>query len=414
VTIFELIKVEILLNLFLLGEFNPNEINKESTYIESTLAFVKRKPGALVNLLADMLPLLSIDPVKNRVLSGVKDATKSVTGFLSKIKELKIEKDEEVSSIDTKSQNYIDHFIKQKGTHLEFDLISEIIFKTIEKSEKKFVLVVDDLDRLDPAHIFRILNIFSAHNNYDETNKFGFDKVITVCDLGNVERIYKHFYGAETNFRGYIDKFVSFDPYKFENFENIYLFVKENNDNEVLRHFNLVISCIVYDLILIGKTDLRCLKSAFNYQPNIKGEIRLAIGNIDLSKQPLPYFIEFIKRLLPLDYFKRGDLALIGNIKPNYYNIDELEYFELEKQLFRLVGYNWPKKYTTEIGKIHLSPIRYTYQFNEPSTADEFYIKDFCFTSKEYDQLGLPERKLEMQRQAIDKLFGELRSVIHL
>jgi hypothetical protein len=198
VTIFELIKVEILLNLFLCGELDSEKIDLKSTYFESTMEFVKRKPGALVNLIADMLPLLSIDPVTNLVLSGIKDAAKSVTGFLGEIKKLKVERDQEQISDDTTAKDYIEHLINQKGTHLEFDLISEIIFKTIEKSEKKFVLVVDDLDRLDPAHIFRILNIFSAHNNFDETNKFGFEKVITVCDFENIESIFHHFYGVKT------------------------------------------------------------------------------------------------------------------------------------------------------------------------------------------------------------------------
>lgn len=31
---------------------------------------------------------------------------------------------------------------------------------------KRFVLVFEDMDRIDPAHIFRILNVISAHMDY--------------------------------------------------------------------------------------------------------------------------------------------------------------------------------------------------------------------------------------------------------
>lgn len=78
------------------------------------------------------------------------------------------------------------------------------------------------MDRLDPAHLFRILNIFSAHldryniykntkslTDYALTNKFGFDNIITVFDYDNTKKIFAHFYGENANFEGYINKFTS-------------------------------------------------------------------------------------------------------------------------------------------------------------------------------------------------------------
>lgn len=67
---------------------------------------------------------------------------------------------------------------------------------------------------MDPEHIFRILNVFSAHlcDNLDEEfsrNKFGFDKVLLLCDYGNIENIYHHLYGADADFKGYMSKFVA-------------------------------------------------------------------------------------------------------------------------------------------------------------------------------------------------------------
>lgn len=88
------------------------------------------------------------------------------------------------------------------------------------------VLVIEDLDRIDPAHLFRILNIFSAHIDFcyrlgsqpDKTlvgNKFGLDKVIFVMDYRNVQHIYSHFYGDGANFGGYIEKFCSSNHFAY-------------------------------------------------------------------------------------------------------------------------------------------------------------------------------------------------------
>lgn len=77
---------------------------------------------------------------------------------------------------------------------------------------KMKVLIIDDLDRIDPEHIFRLFNIFSAHFDYHKgtDNKFGFNKVVFVCDIRNIRNMFHSRYGAATDFTGYIDKFYSF------------------------------------------------------------------------------------------------------------------------------------------------------------------------------------------------------------
>lgn len=66
------------------------------------------------------------------------------------------------------------------------------------------MLVVEDLDRIDPAHLFRILNVFSAHIDYcykygnkaeDSIagNKFGLDNIVLVCDFSNIRKLFRHF-----------------------------------------------------------------------------------------------------------------------------------------------------------------------------------------------------------------------------
>ena len=108
---------------------------------------------------------------------------------------------------------------------LEEDFVTKIIQDSIdnykkENQEKRVVLVIEDMDRLDPAHLFRILNVFSSHLDTNEKyfvrsngnyfyNKFHFDNVVFVMDFGNTEKIFKHFYGNDTDFKGYIEKFIT-------------------------------------------------------------------------------------------------------------------------------------------------------------------------------------------------------------
>jgi len=101
----------------------------------------------------------------------------------------------------------------------ETDPISSLICKIntrAKKLGKQSILIIDDLDRIDPEHIFRIINIFSAHRDYNtREHKLGFDKVILVCDIENIRKIYAHRYGADVDFNGYISKFLSKELYIF-------------------------------------------------------------------------------------------------------------------------------------------------------------------------------------------------------
>ena len=112
-------------------------------------------------------------------------------------------------------QKYLKSPTEEKGHICEEDFFTELIRKLVaqiaENNNNKTVLVIDDLDRLDPEHIFRILNIFSAHIDFagEGDNKFGFDKVILVCDYKNIENIFIHKYGVNTDFKGYINKFYT-------------------------------------------------------------------------------------------------------------------------------------------------------------------------------------------------------------
>ena len=119
-------------------------------------------------------------------------------------------------------KDYFNSFENNKGNLYEFNPISNMISSLIAARKKgsessnprKVVLVIEDLDRMDPEHIFRILNVFSAHlsDDLDEDfsrNKFGFDKILLLCDYNNIKNIYHHLYGADADFCGYMSKFVA-------------------------------------------------------------------------------------------------------------------------------------------------------------------------------------------------------------
>jgi len=112
-------------------------------------------------------------------------------------------------------------FSKQEGELKETDFISQLIWdinnRIEKKTGKKTILILDDLDRLDPDNIFRILNIFSAFFDKENENKFGFLKIIIVGDYKNIKKIFHHKYGQDTDFQGYMDKFFSIKPYEYLN-----------------------------------------------------------------------------------------------------------------------------------------------------------------------------------------------------
>jgi len=125
-------------------------------------------------------------------------------------------------------QVLVDNFLKEikKKNISETDPISELLKQKIgeQKNKKQSVLILDDLERIDPEHIFRIINIFLAHfdsHNKELSNKFNFDKVILVADVQNLKSIFHYKYGKQTDFNGYFDKFFSVEVFQFKNEEII-------------------------------------------------------------------------------------------------------------------------------------------------------------------------------------------------
>ena len=119
-----------------------------------------------------------------------------------------------------KTEKYFDSFLSMKGGIYEHDIytktIEEALLK-IHEDDSKTVLIVEDLDRIDPKHLFRLLNVISVHLDETEehTNKFGFDNIVLVMDYEVTGHIFHHFYGEEANYEGYMCKFLSCKPFRY-------------------------------------------------------------------------------------------------------------------------------------------------------------------------------------------------------
>lgn len=170
-------------------------------------------------ILSGTLDILEVIPVMGRLgkplktlLNIDKDFQKFKSMYKKGEKDLAREYLSQIKADDLTETDIISQLIKNKVNEIK---------SSNEDSKKKSVLIIDDLDRLDPEHIFRILNILSAHfdqgREQEGDNKFGFDYIIIVGDYNNIQSIFHHKYGKDADFDGYIDKFYTVKPFEFDN-----------------------------------------------------------------------------------------------------------------------------------------------------------------------------------------------------
>ena len=191
--VFEYIKRDILHQLWKDGKIRENDL---ATTLKNMLSY-----EGIDSLLTFMLSFLPHGELLNKVKTIVEEATQKYK--------------------DNKNlfPKYEQAFEYQRGGLYEHDAYTELIRKILEvvkKEGKQIVLVIDDLDRLDPAHLFRILNVISAHIDEEENaNKFGFDNIVLAMDYMTTNHIFHHFYGADANYEGYMSKFTSAPPFYY-------------------------------------------------------------------------------------------------------------------------------------------------------------------------------------------------------
>jgi hypothetical protein len=220
--IFELIKYDILFELF----------GKDVDFDQIEIPHIKfLKQFAAKNAHHILAPFLNLIPEIGKSLYTIYEK-------LQALGEKYFEEYDGANKDDKKSViDYLGEFTKTKGSIFEEDFYTQLICQLIDQLkvevdvDKKCetVLIIDDLDRIDPDHIFRILNVLSAHfdKKSDSNNKFNFDKIILVFDQQNVYNIFQNKYGLNVDFSGYIDKFYSHKIFNFSNNDSLSFRINE-------------------------------------------------------------------------------------------------------------------------------------------------------------------------------------------
>ncbi|WP_060874331.1 P-loop NTPase fold protein [Myroides odoratus] len=217
------------------------------------------------------------------------------------------------------------------------------------KKEYKTVLVIDDLDRLDPDHIFRLFNIFSAHTHaVTGENKFGFDKILFVCDIENIRKIYAHKYGEGVDFSGYMDKFYSIRPFIYDNFkylqEKIVTIINrstfKDQEQEEIAKQNSVVVLLTTVLKILSKNkviNLRSLLKSSDFVLTTSGNV--TVKGIVSSKTDIKLYIVFGIISEMLGGWSQLEKALIL-VKDNSHNQRYTDYNYNSYQKYRFSGSN--------------------------------------------------------------------------
>lgn len=240
--IFEIIKHDVLLQMLMLRMI---DVNYEITNEMALAFYLQTHFSTVAESFFSMLHLIGIADPQTQ---GLLDIFKSI----SWLKSLKDEVNAVKKEID--QSDYLDSYLAtfdEKSVY-ENDIVTKIIrdnIDTYQKSyNKKVVLIIEDMDRLDPAHLFRIMNVFSAHMDYgyrsmqpiDDSlvgNKFGVSNVVFVMHEQNTKALFHHFYGDYADYEGYMSKFYNKDIFNFSLNEEkekyaLYLIVKETGLSE--------------------------------------------------------------------------------------------------------------------------------------------------------------------------------------
>ena len=222
--IFDIIKYDLLLQMGL------NDMLDPSQDISSSDAFLFCLKSNGLDLIESLFSFAgSFEGVS--LLKAIEKVGKGAVAVIKSIQEAA----KEYKKYKEGDIGVIDEFISKVGniSIYEEDTITKIIRNNINAWHKKrgnkgkrIVLMLEDMDRIDPAHLFRILNVFSAHmdlsyklatppNDLLIGNKFGVDNIVMVIHYENLKSIFHHFYGENTCFEGYIHKFADKGKYVY-------------------------------------------------------------------------------------------------------------------------------------------------------------------------------------------------------
>lgn len=267
--IFEWIKVDIARNL--LDNYIPKQKSTNSHSGEFG-RYLYQNPEKIV---ADILKFVGSLISKNVTEIDGLESFSHLFKIYSKFRKRQIKDDSEYGEI----AGYVTKHTGVSGSIFEDDIVTQVIRVALlwlkQSSKKSNILLIDDLDRIDPDHIFRILNILSSHNDHFGSNKFGFDISIVVCDILNIEHLFYYRYGPISDFAGYIDKYSTYKPYSFSIKESIIAHCQTNEIfagiSESSHRFMIL---VVSKLFEIGRLRVRNLKKIYRQDFNYNEKIR--------------------------------------------------------------------------------------------------------------------------------------------
>lgn len=260
--IFELIKYDILFQL--IGKFSEEEFEKIDIPYHLTLWSYFVNTNDLGKKFDFFSSFLTFAGEHGNAFLRIYDQFKILKNGFEKYHKKNQQDDYEAAKKKLKN---VEH---QPGHIYEEDFYTKLIRNLLKKlkqngdEERQTVLIIDDLDRLDPDHIFRLLNIFSAHMDFkgiENENKFDFNRVILVCDYNNIENVFIHRYGPFADFGGYIDKF----------YNSVYWFNPSEYINKYIGKY-------------LKEIDVSVSYEFFTPNHNIGGHIRYIIENLIMYK----------------------------------------------------------------------------------------------------------------------------------
>ncbi|SFE52010.1 P-loop NTPase fold protein [Spirosoma endophyticum] len=274
--IFEYIKYDLAHQLL---QYNAiiQELKAKIGEAQYAYQYVVNNPKDIFKLLFSALEnapteLLVGDPITKGINKIGKMGNVLVDG-LTKYQDYKKKLDSHLATTNDVLDNYLKETRDIKGSIFEDDLISQMIRLGLDKIKKpghENVLIVDDLDRLDPEHIFRILNILSVHQDSPSGgNKFGFSKIIVVCDLKNIRNIYIHKYGGEVDFEGYIEKFYSTNIFDFSNEQAVAMYCRSDLTADLSDDGRIILGEYLHHFVKIGKRTVRSIVK-HHLKPNVQ------------------------------------------------------------------------------------------------------------------------------------------------
>lgn len=327
--IFKYIKVDLLFQLLSKGVEFEDGIS-ESLQIQS---YFLNDPKKIIISLLKLFSAIGGEPYSTIFLKSLETLKKLIENNVEFIPDDK-------GTVEA----YIKEIFEEEGSLFEDNLITQIIrqFLSQLKSDdsKKNVLVIEDLDRLDPEHIFRILNVISAHFDkqkhaeFESQNKFGFDKIILVGDINNIKSVFTHKFGKNASFNGYMSKFYSSEYFEFNNTEMISYFIEKlDDDKDLLTPLKSILLPLIYynfistrNLFKLKNLSLKSIKNrikgfqgddvSYSFRRGLYTPIIYLISN-QIGAEEFKQFIEFVKNKkfsLSFDSYNELSRFLVGAI----------------------------------------------------------------------------------------------------